>query len=102
VPGDTSAGHALPAAPARLLRAPQDNLRPLSCVGENWQGGLALTLVDSLDTLALLNRCGGGGCWVGWRACALLRALLAPARPTTCPHVGATLNRCRLDHTARP
>jgi len=30
---------------------------PLSCQGQNWQGGLALTLVDSLDTLALMNRC---------------------------------------------
>jgi hypothetical protein len=30
---------------------------PISCAGQDWQGGLALTLVDSLDTLALLNRC---------------------------------------------
>ena len=29
---------------------------PLSCQGQDWQGGLALTLVDSLDTLALMNR----------------------------------------------
>jgi hypothetical protein len=29
---------------------------PLTCKGQNWQGGLALTLVDSLDTLALMNR----------------------------------------------
>lgn len=34
----------------------QDNLMPLTCRGQNWQGGLALTLVDSLDTLALMNR----------------------------------------------
>ena len=43
----------------------QDNLMPLSCQGQDWQGGLSLTLVDSLDTLALMNRCvcvcvGGG------------------------------------------
>lgn len=34
----------------------QDNLLPVSCGGQNWQGGVALTLVDSLDMLLLLNR----------------------------------------------
>jgi hypothetical protein len=43
----------------------QDNLMPLTCQGQNWQGGLALTLVDSLDTLALMNRCGLKGAWQG-------------------------------------
>ncbi|KAK9825300.1 hypothetical protein WJX74_007394 [Apatococcus lobatus] len=32
---------------------PKDDLRPLSCSGTNSQGGLALTLVDALDTLAV-------------------------------------------------
>ena len=33
----------------------QDELRPLSCRGHNSQGGLATTLLDSLDTLLLLG-----------------------------------------------
>jgi hypothetical protein len=42
---------------------------PLTCQGQNWQGGLALTLVDSLDTLALMNRCRGClGLCRGWLA----------------------------------
>jgi hypothetical protein len=36
----------------------QDNLLPVSCKGQDWQGGLGLTLVDSLDMLLLLNRRG--------------------------------------------
>lgn len=44
---------ALCAAPAAAL---QDNLLPVSCGGSDWQGGLALTLVDALDALLLLNR----------------------------------------------
>ncbi|KAG2422540.1 hypothetical protein HYH02_015427 [Chlamydomonas schloesseri] len=35
---------------------PKDNLLPISCGGKDWQGGLAITLVDSLDALMLLNR----------------------------------------------
>ncbi|CDY68502.1 BnaAnng27500D, partial [Brassica napus] len=34
---------------------PLDELRPLSCQGEDTLGGYALTLIDSLDTLALLG-----------------------------------------------
>ncbi|EPS72201.1 hypothetical protein M569_02557, partial [Genlisea aurea] len=34
---------------------PRDELRPLSCGGEDSLGGYALTLIDSLDTLALLG-----------------------------------------------
>ncbi|KAF3456902.1 hypothetical protein FNV43_RR01556 [Rhamnella rubrinervis] len=34
---------------------PLDELRPLSCGGEDSLGGYALTLIDSLDTLALLG-----------------------------------------------
>lgn len=34
---------------------PRDELRPLSCDGEDTLGGYALTLVDSLDTLAMLD-----------------------------------------------
>ncbi|XP_059446936.1 alpha-mannosidase I MNS4 [Corylus avellana] len=34
---------------------PLDELRPLSCGGEDTLGGYALTLIDSLDTLALLG-----------------------------------------------
>lgn len=30
----------------------------MSCGGQDWQGGLGLTLVDSLDMLLLLNRRG--------------------------------------------
>jgi hypothetical protein len=36
----------------------QDNLLPVSCRGQDWQGGLGLTLVDSLDMLLLLNKRG--------------------------------------------
>ncbi|GFR52409.1 hypothetical protein Agub_g14980, partial [Astrephomene gubernaculifera] len=35
---------------------PKDNLLPSSCGGRDWQGGLAITLVDSLDALMLLGR----------------------------------------------
>ncbi|EFJ49043.1 hypothetical protein VOLCADRAFT_59905, partial [Volvox carteri f. nagariensis] len=35
---------------------PQDNLLPISCGGKDWQGGLAITLVDALDALVVLNR----------------------------------------------
>ncbi|KAL5542102.1 hypothetical protein UlMin_009812 [Ulmus minor] len=34
---------------------PLDELRPLSCAGEDTLGGYALTMIDSLDTLALLG-----------------------------------------------
>lgn len=34
---------------------PLDELRPLTCEGEDTLGGYALTLIDSLDTLALLG-----------------------------------------------
>ncbi|XP_077245578.1 glycosyl hydrolase family 47 protein isoform X2 [Tasmannia lanceolata] len=34
---------------------PLDELRPLTCTGEDTLGGYALTLIDSLDTLALLG-----------------------------------------------
>ncbi|KAH9297794.1 hypothetical protein KI387_029476, partial [Taxus chinensis] len=34
---------------------PLDELRPLSCTGEDSLGGYALTLIDSLDTLALFG-----------------------------------------------
>ncbi|KAK4783034.1 hypothetical protein SAY86_007408 [Trapa natans] len=34
---------------------PQDELRPMSCTGEDTLGSYALTLIDSLDTLALLG-----------------------------------------------
>lgn len=40
---------------------PLDDLRPISCRGRNSQGGIALTLIDSLDTLVVgaapLPRC---------------------------------------------
>ena len=29
----------------------QDELRPISCTGHNNQGGMALTLIDALDSL---------------------------------------------------
>ncbi|GMH33547.1 hypothetical protein BSKO_01381 [Bryopsis sp. KO-2023] len=35
---------------------PKDDLRPISCVGSNSQGGMALTLLDVLDTLIVMNR----------------------------------------------
>lgn len=47
---------------------PLDELRPLSCQGEDSLGGYALTLIDSLDTLALLGdkeRFAAGVEWVG-------------------------------------
>lgn len=34
---------------------PLDELKPLSCEGEDTLGGYALTLIDSLDMLALLG-----------------------------------------------
>lgn len=39
--------------------APKDNLLPISCTGEDWQGGLALTLIDALDTLLVRSSCFG-------------------------------------------
>lgn len=35
---------------------PMDDLRPISCTGSNSQGGIALTLLDSLDMLYVLKR----------------------------------------------
>ena len=35
---------------------PHDNLLPSSCKGQDWQGGMGLTLVDSLDALLLMGR----------------------------------------------
>ncbi|GBF88425.1 hypothetical protein Rsub_01137 [Raphidocelis subcapitata] len=35
---------------------PRDNLLPLSCGGADWQGGMALTLIDALDALVVLGR----------------------------------------------
>ncbi len=31
----------------------QDELRPISCTGHDSQGGLALTLIDALDSLVV-------------------------------------------------
>lgn len=31
----------------------QDELRPMSCTGHNNQGGIALTLIDALDSLVV-------------------------------------------------
>jgi hypothetical protein len=65
---------------------PQDDLRPISCRGRDSQGGIALTLIDSLDTLVVsVALCffwggkGGGARWmwvlgVSWvSGCSLLR-----------------------------
>lgn len=41
---------------ANALGTPQDNLLPVSCRGEDWQGGMAMTLVDALDALVLFGR----------------------------------------------
>ena len=35
---------------------PMDDLKPISCTGSNSQGGMAITLIDSLDMLYLLRR----------------------------------------------
>lgn len=35
---------------------PMDDLRPISCSGSNSQGGIAITLLDSLDMLYMLQR----------------------------------------------
>ena len=35
---------------------PSDDLRPISCTSSNSQGGIALTLLDSLDSLYLLGK----------------------------------------------
>ena len=34
---------------------PMDELLPLSCKGKNTYGGYALTLVDAMDTMAVLG-----------------------------------------------
>lgn len=44
---------------------PRDDLRPISCRGKDSQGGIALTLIDSLDTLVVRCRCFSG---CGWRS----------------------------------
>ncbi len=38
---------------------PHDNLLPHSCSGRDWQGGIGVTLIDSLDSLLVLGRRGG-------------------------------------------
>ncbi|XP_072951179.1 alpha-mannosidase I MNS4 [Typha angustifolia] len=45
---------------------PLDELRPLTCKGEDTLGGYALTLIDSLDTLALLGDHEHFGAAVEW------------------------------------
>ncbi|ONK67370.1 uncharacterized protein A4U43_C06F19470 [Asparagus officinalis] len=45
---------------------PLDELRPLTCKGEDTLGGYALTLIDALDTLALLGDREGFGAAVEW------------------------------------
>ena len=40
---------------------PRDDLRPISCRGRNSQGGVALTLIDALDTLVVRGCCCGRG-----------------------------------------
>ncbi|XP_020586945.1 alpha-mannosidase I MNS4 isoform X2 [Phalaenopsis equestris] len=47
---------------------PRDELRPLTCQGEDTLGGYALTLIDSLDTLALLGDRERFGSAVEWIA----------------------------------
>ncbi|EFN53006.1 hypothetical protein CHLNCDRAFT_7049, partial [Chlorella variabilis] len=37
------------------LAFPKDDLRPISCRGKDSQGGIALTLIDSLDTLIVMG-----------------------------------------------
>lgn len=37
-------------------RPRQDNLLPITCRGVDWQGGMAITLVDSLDALMVCAR----------------------------------------------
>jgi mannosidase alpha-like ER degradation enhancer 2 len=44
------------------LAFPKDDLRPISCRGRNSQGGIALTLIDSLDTL-IVRSAAGSACW---------------------------------------
>lgn len=59
---------------------PRDDLRPISCRGKDSQGGIALTLIDSLDTLVVRP------CWAAaeqraqagsWWLCAGARRALA-------------------------
>ena len=57
---------------------PKDDLRPISCRGKNSQGGIALTLIDSLDTLIVR-----GCCRRVAACCRLVAALLLP--PSRCP-----------------
>lgn len=47
----------------------QDDLRPLSCRGSNSQGGIALTLIDSLDSLIVSG-------WLGFTAAAVAPSIL--------------------------
>jgi mannosidase alpha-like ER degradation enhancer 2 len=35
---------------------PRDNLLPISCTGQDWQGGIGVSLIDTLDALLLLGR----------------------------------------------
>ena len=46
--------------------AMQDDLRPISCTGHNSQGGMALTLVDALDSLVVsaLLKAGSLHIWI--------------------------------------
>lgn len=68
-----------PAHAADSLSLPlQDNLKPISCVGEDWQGGLAITLLDSLD--ALLVRPGVCAARLACGRCVIGRALLIQNR----------------------
>eukprot|EP00983_Pelagomonas_calceolata_P052148 1142707-Pelagomonas_calceolata.AAC.2 len=41
-------GHSMQCIPGAPCLA--DNLLPLSCKGQDWQGGISITLLDALDT----------------------------------------------------
>jgi len=45
---------------------PLDELQPLKCVGHDTWGGYSLTLVDGMDTLALMGRTQEFLKWVSW------------------------------------
>lgn len=38
----------------RAANLAQDEVRPISCRGHNSQGGIAITLIDALDTLLVV------------------------------------------------
>lgn len=78
------------------LGYPLDGLRPQSCVGDNSQGGAALTLFDALDSLVLLGAPEAFRDAVN-RVLSDFKVCATPATARQCAHHAATAQDFDID-----